>query len=77
MQGATEVYACASHAGALGSGGRAHRQFAIEAGGGDQHHPAARRGAEGGKIKVLSIAGLLAAAIESIHMETASARSLT
>jgi len=68
--GAASVYAAASHAVLSRSGHRPHRQFAPGTGGGHQHHSAARGGAEVAQIKVLSIAGLLGAAIESIHMET-------
>ena len=55
---------------ALRPGCRAHRQLAHRGAGRHQHHPAARRRAKLPKIKVLSIAGLLGRAIESIHMET-------
>ena len=69
-QGATEVYACASHA--VLSGPAVER---IKASGLKElvltnSIPLSAAAQEVEKIKVLSIAGLLGRAIESIHMET-------
>ena len=73
-QGAAKVYACASHAGAFGPGCGAHcRNSRLEQLVVTNTIPLrgdALKLEESGKIKVLTIAGLLGRAIESIHMET-------
>ena len=61
--------------GAIGAGGGEHWQVGDQASGGDEHDPAdggseAQRTDQGGKVKVLSIAGLIGSAIKSIHEET-------
>ncbi len=69
-QGATEVYACASHAVLSGPAvERIHNSRLKELVVSDSIPLSAAARAEP-KVKVRSIAGLLGAAIESIHMET-------
>ena len=70
MQGAAQVYACASHAVLSGPAMERISQVGLERSGGDQHHSAQRGGQNEPKIKVLSIAGLIGRAIQSIHEET-------
>ena len=72
MRGAAKVYACATHAvlsgPAICSG---FRKSALDRSGGDQHDPPDGSGqGTSPKIKVLSIAGLIGRAIQSIHEET-------
>ncbi len=72
-QGASEVYACVSHAVLSGPaverlmGSRLKELVVTDS---IPLNEAAQVAVEAGKIKVRSIAGLLGAAIESIHMET-------
>ena len=72
-QGAAEVYACVSHAVLSGPaverimGSRLKELVVTDS---IPLNEAAQAAVEAGKIKVRSIAGLLGAAIESIHMET-------
>ena len=72
-QGATKVYACASHAVLSGPAVERIRDSRLEqvvVANTIPLHEAAQALEATGKIKVLSIAGLLGRAIESIHMET-------
>ena len=65
------VYACCIASRAFGAGGGEHSQLVIQRSGGDQYDPAdARRRRVEPKIMVLSIAGLIGRAIQSIHEET-------
>ena len=69
-QGAKKVYACASHSGALGPGVERIANSRLEQLVVTNTIPLREEAQQVSKIKVLSIAGLLGAAIESIHMET-------
>ena len=68
--GATAVYACCSHPVLSGPAVENIAQSCITRSGRDQHDSAERGGAKEPKIKVLSIAGLIGRAIQSIHEET-------
>jgi len=69
-QGATKVYACASHAVLSGSAIERIRDSQLEELVVTNTIPLSEEAMMVDKIKVLSIAGLLGRAIESIHMET-------
>ena len=69
-QGATKVYACASHAVLSGPAVERIRDSALEELVVTNTIPLTEEALSVAKIKVLSIAGLLGRAIESIHMET-------
>ena len=69
--GAIEVYACCVASGAVRPGGENIQELGDSRSCGDQHDSADGGGAEREpKIKVLSIAGLIGRAIQSIHEET-------
>jgi ribose-phosphate pyrophosphokinase len=69
-QGATEVYACASHAVLSGPACDRIKESRLKELVVSNTIPLSNAAQATGKIKVLSIAGLLGRAIESIHMET-------
>ncbi len=69
-QGATEIYACASHAVLSGPAIERIAQSRLKELVVTDSIPLQDDAKRVPKIKVLSVAGLLAAAIESIHMET-------
>ena len=69
-QGAEKVYACASHAVLSGPAVERIRDSALEELVVTNTIPLSEAAQKVAKIKVLSIAGLLGRAIESIHMET-------
>ncbi len=69
-QGADKVYACASHAVLSGPAVERIANSRLEQVVVTNTIPLQEHAAKVGKIKVLSIAGLLGRAIESIHMET-------
>jgi len=69
-QGATKVYACASHAVLSGPAVERIKDSALEELVVTNTIPLSEEALNVDKIKVLSIAGLLGRAIESIHMET-------
>ena len=69
-QGAEKVYACASHAVLSGEAVERIRDSRIEQCIVSNTIPLSEAAQKVGKIKVLSIAGLIGRAIESIHMET-------
>jgi ribose-phosphate pyrophosphokinase len=69
-QGAEKVYACASHAVLSGPAVERIANSRLEQVVVTNTIPLQEHAAKVGKIKVLSIAGLLGRAIESIHMET-------
>jgi len=69
-QGATKVYACASHAVLSGAAGERIANSRLEEVVVTNTIPLREDAQKVAKIKVLSIAGLLGRAIESIHMET-------
>lgn len=69
-QGAAEVYACASHAVLSGPACERIRNSRLKELVVSNSIPLSEEALATGKIKVLSIAGLLGRAIESIHMET-------
>jgi len=69
-QGADKVYACASHAVLSGPAVERIRDSALEELVVTNTIPLSEAAQKVAKIKVLSIAGLLGRAIESIHMET-------
>ena len=69
-QGAEKVYACASHAVLSGPAVERIRDSQLEELVVTNTIPLCEAALHVGKIKVLSIAGLLGRAIESIHMET-------
>jgi ribose-phosphate pyrophosphokinase len=69
-EGATEVYACASHAVLSGPAIERIATSRIKELVVTNSIPLREEAKALDKIKVLSIAGLLGAAIESIHMET-------
>jgi len=69
-QGAKEVYACASHAVLSGPAVDRIRESRLKEVVVTNTIPLREEAQKVGKIKVLSVAGLLGRAIESIHMET-------
>ncbi len=69
-QGVEKVYACASHAVLSGPAVERIRDSELEELVVTNTIPLTEAAQKVGKIKVLSIAGLLGRAIESIHMET-------
>jgi len=69
-QGAEKVYACASHAVLSGPAIERIAASGLEELVVTNTIPLSEEAMKVGKIKVLSIAGLLGRAIESIHMET-------
>ena len=74
-KGAEKVYACCTHGVFAGDAVQEDPRLAARAGGDDQFDPAlARRARNAPRIKVLSVAKLLAEAIRSIHDETSVSR---
>jgi ribose-phosphate pyrophosphokinase len=70
VNGAASVYACASHAVLSGPAVERIANSRLEQVVVTDTIPLRESAQKIGKIKVLSVAGLLGAAIESIHMET-------
>ena len=64
--GATEVYACATHAVFSGRGAREPGGVRVQAGGGDRHHPRRTRSMQPDKVRVLSVAPILADTISNV-----------
>ena len=76
--GATEVFACASHAVLSGPGGGEYCWIGDSGSGGDEHDSAeATRQKREPKIRVLSIAGLIGRAIQANHEETSVSKLFT
>ena len=80
--GATSVYACASHAVLSGPAVENIRNSVIQASGGHEHDSADRRSGCGTNRKgredyVLSIAGLIGRAIQANHEETSVSKLFT
>ena len=69
-EGATKVYAACTHAVLSGPAVAAHLRVVHRRGGGHRFRAAQRSGQKVSRIKVLSVAGLLARGIHSIHEET-------
>ena len=75
--GATAVYACCSHPVFSGPAIENISKSSHHASGGDEHHPADGSSEARAKIKVLTIAGLIGRAIQSIHEETSVSKLFT
>jgi len=73
-KGAIKVYACCTHGIFAGDALEKIRDSQLELVVTTNSIPLAGEGAENAKIKVLSVAGLLASAIRSIHQETSVSR---
>src|SRR6202047_1424963 len=70
QNGATDVYACCSHPVLSGPAVENIQKSALKEGGGTNTVPLTEAASHEPKIKVLSIAGLIGRAIQSIHEET-------